>query len=316
MANIYAKHPILVNVSLNDTYNMGILKFSVSIHEKGASAEHVYEFQTSATRDDHDIDISSAFRAEFIRQGDITPDNCEQQYKLLYGEVKVSVEYLSDGVLVTKVLFDKDQDGNPQIFFDDVRRGGLTDEQRFFDVTDNDATISSMTLKPAGEVIGPGIFFGPETQSSRKTEVSAAMASIQDQKGRSIHVDNNPMRKCFAFVNSFGLVESASAVMLESKSYKFERSEFALAGRPSYAPTSRHKMRTTSRRSVWKMSSGYNTREWIDWWANEFCTSEQHWMLIDGKWLPVTIDAGDETTIYDKAKGELCAVNFTVRSAY
>lgn len=312
-----AKEPIII--SWNDTSGsfvkpLGLLVFTLSIRvqdESGAPA-HEHIFKTEATAGPKVFDISSAFRAEFLRQEDLSPSNLS--YKPLEGVCTLKLEWLQDGTMHS---ISPTASGEAWVqTFRDVYQGGLSDEQRYLGFKDS---FNAFSLKPTtGEVVGinePYYLLHGSSSSLIHTGETEGVKTI-DTPERTIYVEDNPQRVCFAFKNSFGLIESASAVMQETKSLSIGREKFGLVGTPSYIPGRKAKAKVNKRQHTWKMSSGFNTRDWIEWWAAEFACSECHWMWIEGKWLPVSIDTGNEITIYDKAKGELVSVDFTVESYY
>ena len=312
---IFASEPIIINY--NDTTNsfvqpMGQLVFQLTVNETGSNVGQTYIFKTDADPGPKSIDVASAFRAEFIRQGELTPEN--RGYTSLGGKCTVSLEWLADGVVHSRPVT---ADGTQLTYpFANVLRGGKSDLQRFMGIG---TPANSLSLKPQSvEVVGTNSpYFWPGTQSSEAPVVGANVgAKTFAGTSRTIYVEDNPQRTTFAFINSFGLIESACAVMLESKSYKIERETYGQVGTPTYIPSRKFVTRTHGRRAVWKMSSGFCEREWMEWWTTDFLCSDRHWMWTDGHWLPVIIEPGDEVEIYDKAKGELHSVNFTVKSAY
>ena len=64
------------------------------------------------------------------------------------------------------------------------------------------------------------------------------------------------------------------------------------------------------------MSSGYQTREWAEWWAMEFLMARQWWMRLNNMFLPVTVTpAQSDTGIYDRSKQQMPHVDFLVKLA-
>lgn len=120
----------------------------------------------------------------------------------------------------------------------------------------------------------------------------------------------------FLFINSRGAMESCSATMKESLSINISSQVHAHVERPSFVPTRSLMAINSGGRRSWSMSSGYQTREWAEWWTMEFLRSSHHWMLIDGRYFPVTVEASkSDVPIYDRTKQELPHVDFTVKLA-
>ena len=121
----------------------------------------------------------------------------------------------------------------------------------------------------------------------------------------------------FLFVNRRGAVETCSAQMLESMNLSIEAKNYARVGKPSFKPSRSIMAIATGGRRSWSMSSGYQTREWAEWWAMEFLMAKRWWMLYDGKFIPVTVEPTKKATgIYDRTKQQMSSVEFTVTLAF
>lgn len=304
----YASNPIVVDVQeISVPQDSTTSVITVAIDCDGLVSEFPIDAMGVSSAE---FNIASAVRAAFLLKDSLSPDGATG-----YKAVRCKLQSVVQESLINGELFTQSYPVNPpqQI---EVRYGGLRDYQRLLGVAPRDES-QFLTLKPEDEVVGVGEpYFRAGVESATVFNLSEeGVQSITD--GVSIYAEHNPFRRCFAFVNSYGIIETASAVMRDSKSFKVERDEFSRVSLPSVLPSVHFRAKTKSIRPQWKMSSGYNSREWIEWWASEFLISESHWLYIpnDGKWLPVTIEAGDETTIYDKAKGELFSVDFTVKPA-
>lgn len=192
-----------------------------------------------------------------------------------------------------------------------------------FDVIKNKLTQPSainkyrtrLSTKPGGEVIGLGETMISSTYTKGTTIVTTKMSKTSKVgvvTGTDVYVEDNDMRKEFWFVNRFGVIENASAVVLESMSIKPTAKTIKVVGKPSFTPNQRMIKSVSSQPCKMKMSSGYLTREWVKWWAEEFLGSKEVWMNVGDVHIPVSVESDEEVTIYDKTKGELMAVNFTV----
>jgi len=127
----------------------------------------------------------------------------------------------------------------------------------------------------------------------------------------------------FLFVNRRGAVETCSALMKEGMAVNMKTDIYALTGKPVFNPE-RTLMNIPSggpRRS-WSMASGYQTREWAEWWVTEFLAAKRHWMLYKGpgrqaaEYVPVTVKAAkDDNAIYDLSKQQMPSIEFTVTLA-
>lgn len=120
----------------------------------------------------------------------------------------------------------------------------------------------------------------------------------------------------FLFVNRRGAVETCSAKMLESLDMTVEAKQYNRCEVPTYRPSRSIMSVATGGRRSWSMSSGYQTREWAEWWALEFLMARRHWMFYKGKYVPVTVTPSKKaTSIYDRTKQQMPSVEFTVTLA-
>lgn len=276
------------------------------------------------------FDISSAARAEYHAHNLrnlcslATAGQCES-FNAVQLSVKAHAEYILDGTLCSEAETSAVQ------FY--VHPGGLAETYRLtHGLTDADTYLSDspyLTTKPSSvELVGVGdhILRSQYSDTNHKTSTSLVLAAAEGLvSGRNVYVESNPDRHEFFFLNSLGVFENASAVSLESLSYKSATEEKSIVNTPSFLPKPTLMAVHAAPHGEWKMSSGYVPREWADWWTTEFLAARRHWLRIpatvpgaspSGYFLPVTITPDkDSTTIYDRSKQELSAIAFTVRSA-
>ena len=120
----------------------------------------------------------------------------------------------------------------------------------------------------------------------------------------------------FLFVNRRGAVETCSAQMLESMSIDVDTKQYSRVERPAFKPTRSVMAIPSGGRRSWGMSSGYQVREWAEWWTTEFLMARQWWMLYKGAYIPVIVEPAKKSTgIYDRAKQQFPSVEFTVTLA-
>lgn len=134
----------------------------------------------------------------------------------------------------------------------------------------------------------------------------------------------------FLFVNRRGAVETCSAVMAESMSMDAETKEYGHPEGISFVPERSIQDIASGGRRSWSMSSGHQTREWLEWWVSEFLMARRRWMLYAYKrfnsstqqyvteraFVPVTVKpAKKSNTIYDLSKQKMESVEFTVTLA-
>lgn len=127
--------------------------------------------------------------------------------------------------------------------------------------------------------------------------------------------DSQPYQD-FLFVNRRGAVETCSALMKENMEINVETQHYARIERPTFKPSRSLMAIAKGGRRSWGMSSGPQTREWADWWAEEFLMASQWWMLYEGSYVPVIVEpAKKQTSIYDRSKQNMPSVEFTVTLA-
>lgn len=164
------------------------------------------------------------------------------------------------------------------------------------------------------------LFFGSEVQGQPDNLASHCPLVLRDSVP---YVD-------FLFVNRRGAVETCSAIMEESMSMDAETKEYGHSEGVSFAPERSIQDIASGGRRSWSMSSGHQTREWLEWWVSEFLLARRRWMLYTYKrfnsstqqyvteraFVPVTVKpAKKSNTIYDRSKQKMESVEFTVTLA-
>ena len=120
----------------------------------------------------------------------------------------------------------------------------------------------------------------------------------------------------FLFVNRRGAVETCSGLTKEAMNIDVESKTYTRVERPAFIPSRSIMAIASGGRRSWPMSSGYVTREWAEWWTLEFLKGRRHWMLYQGRYVPVTIEpAKKSVSIYDRSKQQPPHVDFTVTLA-
>jgi len=125
----------------------------------------------------------------------------------------------------------------------------------------------------------------------------------------------------FLFVNRRGAVETCSAVMLEAMDINVETKQYTRVEGPTFRPVRSLMAIPSGGRRTWAMSSGYQTRDWTEWWTMEFLMGRRWWMRYpvgdaNGTYVPVTVKpAKNPSAIYDRSKQQMPHVDFTVTLA-
>lgn len=302
------------------------------------------------------FDISSALRAiwgEYNFADDVAKANAalsgssaqsHQRAMKEYG-LRVSTEYLSeDGVFTTTTC--KDAQGNTLIPGGQCLIGWLTEWERSVITDDTKRDVSTLeetnprngdaSTKPTSspERVGKSsITSWTDVQQGYTKSIFYPAPSVQlpavtgdpddiptAQTGWTGHAplvlrDSRPYTD-FLFVNRRGAVETCSAQMLEAMNIEVETKQYTRIERPTFKPSRSLKAIAKGGRRSWSMSSGRQTREWADWWTEEFLMARQWWILYKGAYVPVIVEPAKKSTgIYDRAKQQMPSVEFTVTLA-
>ena len=204
--------------------------------------------------------------------------------------------------------------------------GGLSAMERFRTEnfpSEQANSFTNLSRKPTnGEVYAVGDIITHAYFDTQSNRVVAENATITQGVGsyfsgtRQAFGDPTADRRLFAFLNSFGVVETASALSKENLEWETGSEEADLSQAPSFHPAPVRTMIQTGGLESYGCSSGPQTREWIAWWATEFLTAKKYWMYDNGLWLPCTITpSAEKITIYDKAEQNLQTVDFNVTPA-
>lgn len=149
---------------------------------------------------------------------------------------------------------------------------------------------------------------------------TAPAADSQESHAPIVLRDSQPYVD-FLFVNRRGAVETCSGQMLELLDISTATTQYARVERPSFAPSRTMMAISQGLREVYQMSSGFQPREWAEWWVKEFLMAQQWWMRYPlgdakGTYIPVTVQPSKgQTTIYDRSKQQMPHVEFTVTLA-
>lgn len=141
------------------------------------------------------------------------------------------------------------------------------------------------------------------------------LSGLHTFNGHSVYViPPTSDRIQFQFVNRLGVVESISACTKESLSYERTTETDTVFVANKFHPSRRIYSRKGPNIQSYSLSSGSLNLDWADWWVNEFLGCEKgSWVKFDGIWLPCEVIPEETTTVYDKANGNLCSIDFKVR---
>ena len=291
------------------------------------------------------LDISSALRAiwsDYDYDGNevakaqtaITANQAQQHNRgMREYSLRITTEYIAEDGVLTKTTC-QDGDGNTLIPGGQCLVGGLTEWERSIVVDKADADVSYLehsnlrngdaSTKPVSspERVGrdsitswvdimqgytKSVFY-PKTTAGGTSDTTEPHAPL-------VLRDSQPYTD-FLFVNSRGAVETCSALMDESMNIDVSTQEYSRVERPSFQPRRPLMAIASGGRRSWGMSSGYQTRDWAEWWTLEFLMAKQWWMLYKGRYVPVIVEASKKSIdIYDKTKQQMPHVDFTVTLA-
>lgn len=284
--------------------------------------------------------------AESAASGVFTPSggsdfdaNGIRKYRTYY--LRISTEYLSsdDGGVFT-VTQCVDQNGNTNIPGGRCMIGWLTEWERsnIVDEADADASHLENTNQRDGDASTKPTST-PERVGSQSITSWVDVSNNGTQCVFYAHENGSPDNPAshapivlrdsipytdFLFVNRRGAIETCSAQMLNSMGIDVDTEKFARTERPAFQPSRSLMAISRGGRRSWSMSSGYQTREWAEWWTLEFLMARQWWMLCEyksngetiKKYIPVVVTpAKKQTDIYDQTKQQMPSVSFIVTQA-
>ena len=184
--------------------------------------------------------------------------------------------------------------------------------------------LDGMEIVPEGErVIVNGIASDGFLQG--KTQQASGTGSRKLSDGRTIYVmENDGTMFPLVFVNSMGVLDTATAICREALSYGIESESFNLTGVPSNMKVYGREALKGGGRAVLTMSSGFVTRKWADWWAEEVMRTRKCWVkfgkqynitgdveTVTDFWAPCILTPKDDTVqVYDRSEQQLHYVEF------
>lgn len=304
------------------------------------------------------MDISSALRAiwsdadfteEVAKAQAATASDDEQtaerpmrQYML-----RIYTEYqTSDGVFKQERC--TDEQGNTDIPGGQCLTGGYTELERSLISNDADRDVSH--LEHTGVRYGDASTKPTSTPERVGRDSITSWVDVQVNGTKSIFYPANAMMESddipeqqrgwtghapivlrdsvaytdFLFLNRRGAIETCSALMKEAMDINVQTQEYSKSEGPSFRPSRTLMAIGSDGRRSWQMSSGFVSREWAEWWTQEFLAGKrkQWWMLWQGpgmaapRFVPVSIKPTKaDTSIYDRAKQQMSSVEFTVTLA-
>lgn len=298
------------------------------------SSDGQYEdFELSAPVTDGEtaiFDISDALRTVAGKFA-FYPISAEITYPYLAYTMKAWDEYMIDGILHEKVA---ERSYGSTMY---ALMGAFTDAERY--LSSGTKQVTAFTRKPSkGEVCSQNESVVYPSAPSSPIYISSSISNGPTVKvlslsgksgvvsvgGREIYVD--PIAKNrfeFQFVNGLGVIESISAESLESVETSGTSELGVITAPASFTGVNRLSVQKSGRRPKYKLSTGYITKEWAEWWHNEFfCTdkfrntlAESCWINIGGPWFPCVPVLEDDFTLYNRTDNGMVKIDFTVHLA-
>lgn len=325
-------NPIVVKVvpeslSVAPVFHRVKLIVAASLVYKDTSGGPVETFELSAPVDESGdgqvFDVSDALRT--VARGFVhTFVTEETTYPYIAFTLSAYDEYMVNGILQEKV---NEINYGGTLY---ALMGAFSGLDRY--IAGDTKDVTSFTRKPSkGEVCSVGdLYVYPSSQSynivlgsnvPNPAVLTKTLEKTETLNSVKVYVDENSENRVqFQFVNSIGVVESASAECLESKTSEGSSERHVVTGTPSFGNPVRLSGINSERNRILKCSSGFVNMEWAQWWHDEFLGSDDfrrglaqsHWIYFNGTWQPCVCSLDDDTTIYDRTKKNMPHIDFTV----
>ena len=327
--------PIEVSVQAESVGSKATFHRVKLIVSAALSTDGQYEdFELSAPVTDGEtaiFDISDVLRT-VAGKFTYSPITAETTYPYLAYTLKAWDEYMIDGILHEKVA---ERNYGSTMY---ALMGAFTDAERY--LSNGTKSVTAFSRKPLkGEVCSQNesVVYpsAPTTPIAITSKISNGptvnILSLSGKSGalqvgnREIYVDPNAKNRFeFQFVNGLGVIESISAESLESVETSGTSEMVSITAPASFSGVNRLSVQKSGRRPKYKLSTGAITKEWAEWWHNEFfdqsdkfrrTLAQSCWIKLDGHWWPCAAILEDDTTIYDRTQNGMVRIDFTVHLA-
>lgn len=350
----FAGDPIIVKAKTTLTGKTFLrIKLTCEVKAYRNSEEHTYSENYSydvASDGLATFNVSSTVQTALARcivqhadSGEVTQTMYAAKFKLTYKEAFVDgMVEIEEGEVISEEY--------------KALPGSLTEYERLTASSADTASILGdgriLSRKPAGELIPKGIdFYLPAVDTKNDTlaysvqqgdvkndysqftggalvpkSIRVTTADLKPgsvvigtaaQAGKTAYIvtPNSDMRH-FLFINGFGLLESVTAVTRDALKYSIQSELYAVPQEIGFRGNTQVVNYATPPAATFSMSSGFVSREWAEWWINEFVVTRKAWMLLGGRYIPVAILPEETNEVYDRSKPDLMAVNFEVRYSF
>lgn len=302
-----------------DAGNSTSMKFDISSALRAIWSDYEYEDELKAATD---AKIGNS-------QNNYTPTNSNHTLAMREYSLKVFTEFLNDQGVWTQTESETFTGGQ-------CLMGSFTEMERYILASSDVSVLQGTNVRFGDASTKPVSMLEMTGKSSITSWVDVSVAGITQCFWTPVtimgddSVQAHPpkvMRDTeeyaeFLFVNRRGALETCSGKVKEAMNISTETSQYARTGKPAFKPSRSLMAFAGGRRRSWSMSSGYQTREWAEWWTMEFLMASRWWMWykaegqVRGQFVPVIVEpAKKNTVIYEKSKQQMPSVEFTVTLA-
>lgn len=292
---VFSANPVIINVSAGSfPEDAAFRQVVLGVTSQGKRRE--FRTEVASSGEGVTFDVSSAIRSlipelsssqvcSFLEGGpSLTYPSCSFS-------LDVHDEYLQKGELIKTAA--SSNSGGRGIM------GGLSEARRMTSSPDVSSSMSGsdFSFKPSsGELFLEGMpYLTASLSSSSVTSSRSVMAAgAKTVSGRGVYVmdGSRPLSSnlCLAFLNPQGVLETVCAMGKGASQPEASAVRYNRYSEPSYRPTQSITQGVAPLYRKFSLSSGYVTREWMNWWIFQFGGSERFWIRVAGAWYPCIIE--------------------------
>lgn len=308
------------------------MEITVSCSRPDTGAKRDFAFLVDADGDEMRVDISSAARS-ILMDVDYQPswmDSAEKAMPYVLLSATFRAKYMVDGEIyygASTTVGEGTRVVSGRISELDRLRVSAHVADYFTKIRFTAKPMDGMELVPLGERVCT-VKAGTDGTVTMKSVTTSALGVKTLADGRKIYVtEQDGTMFPLVFVNSMGVLDTATAICSEALSYGIESETFNLTGTPDNKKVYGMEALKGGGRAVLTMSSGYVTRKWADWWAEEVMRTSRCWVKfgkrynISGNeqvatdfWVPCILTPKDDAVqVYDRSEQKLCYVEFELQ---
>ena len=136
---------------------------------------------------------------------------------------------------------------------------------------------------------------------------STPIGYIGKKRGRAYH---------FSFKNGFGMIENITCYSREKLAIEMKATESSSIPSRQKGDVINFFTKKGNISINYTLSTGIINKEWCEWFVDEFFASDEHYLLIEGNWIPVSVIPDNEITLYDENKPAPISIDFTVKPRF